>query len=125
MPDLPETVIKAWDQREGPAVLATVSDSGQPNAIYVGAIKLLDACRFVISDSSFHKTRANIANGSLASVLFLTTDYNSYQIYGRLEYMTSGEVFDDLPNWIDPQYPPVAAVVVHVEEVYNGAVRLA
>jgi len=124
MPILPEIVSEAWEQREGPCVLGTVDSQQQPNIIYIGAIKKLTESTFVVADSAFHKTRANIANGSKGSLLFITKEWKAYQIICRIETLTSGELFDDLPNWVDPQYTSVAAVVLHVEEVFSGAEKL-
>jgi hypothetical protein len=44
---------------------------------------------------------------------------------GRFEYVTAGPVFEEMKRWNPPRHPGVAAAVLHVEEVYNGAERLA
>lgn len=124
MPDLPQQVQEAWEHKEGPAVFATVSETGQPNVAYVGSVKILNDSSFVLMDRSYVKTRANILSGSRGSLLFMAPDCMTYQIYGTLEYLTSGPLFDDLPNWADRQFIPVAAVVLHVEEVYNGPLKM-
>jgi hypothetical protein len=56
-----ELVAKAWNNREGPAVLATVDASKKPNAIYVGE-------GFIVADNYFCKTLANIENGAPGAI---------------------------------------------------------
>ncbi len=34
MAQLPEKVVEAWEEREGPIVLTTVDNGGKPNSIY-------------------------------------------------------------------------------------------
>ncbi len=62
--------------------------------------------------------------GSTGSVLYLTPDKKAYQVKGRIEYLTEGEIFTGMKSWNDPKHPGVAAAVLHVEEVYSGAERL-
>ena len=38
MAALPEKVIKAWEDREGPIILSTVNGDGIPNAIYATCV---------------------------------------------------------------------------------------
>ena len=121
---LPEIVSKAWEDREGPAVLSTVDRSGMPNAIYVTCIKKISEDKLIIADNYFNKTRANIAHGSKGSLLFLTKERKSYQVKGTFEYFTSGAIYDDMKTWLAPKYPGRAATVLHVKEVYSGADKL-
>lgn len=41
-----ELIAQAWENREGPAVLATVDAAKAPNVIYVGEIRLSSGHRF-------------------------------------------------------------------------------
>jgi len=124
MATLPQPVSEAWQRRDGPAVFVTVDPQGTPNAIYVGSVRLYDAGRFVIADNYFDKTRANILAGSAGALLFITTDRLAYQIKGRLEYLTSGPLYEHMRTWVDPTRPRRAATVLHVEQVFQGATQL-
>ncbi|MHC5035351.1 MAG: pyridoxamine 5'-phosphate oxidase family protein [Planctomycetota bacterium] len=124
MPPLPEAVSEAWDERQGPAVFTTVDKNGMPNSVYVGNLSKLTEEKLIIADNYFHKTRANVLDGSRGALLFITTKGEAYQIKGGLERHTSGEIYDDMKQWLDPRHPGVAAVVLNVEEVYRGANRL-
>jgi hypothetical protein len=43
-----------------------------------------------------------------------------------LEYLTEGKIFDEMKNgWLDKKHPGHAATVIHIEEVYSGAEKLA
>ena len=121
---LTENVSKAWESRVGPVALVTVDTQGMPNAIYATCVHKYGNDKIVIADNFFHKTRANILAGSKAALLFITKDNASYQIKGTLEYLTSGEIFDDMKTWLDPKLPGHAAAVLHVEQVYSGATQL-
>ena len=122
---LPDIVSKALDDREGPAVFTTVSEVGIPNSVYVGFVHKFSADKLVVADNYFCKTRSNIFAGGKASLLFITKERKAFQVKGGVDYETSGEIYDDMKNnWLDAKYPGHAAVVLNVEEVFNGAEQL-
>lgn len=125
MTALPEIVRQAWENRDGPAVLATVDEAGLPNVIYVGAIGLCENERIVIADNYFHKTRRNVLRGGIGAFLFIDKSGKSYQVKGRLEYHTDGEIFKLMKTWNPPQHPGRAAAALVVEQVFRGAEQLA
>ena len=126
MAKLPEEAAKAWEGREGPAVFTTVDEKGVPNTIYVTCVHKASDDQFVVADNKFHKTRANVKAGCKASLLYITKERKAYQIKGSLEYLTEGRIFDEMKNgWLDKKYPGHAATVIHIEEVYTGAKKLA
>jgi len=125
MPVLPEIVSQAWDRRHGPIVLATVDSAGRPNIIYATCVRRYGEDKIVIADNYFSKTQANILAGSKGALLLITDDHKAYQIKGTFEYLTSGEIFDDMKTWLDPKHPGHAAVVFHMEQVFSGAIQLA
>lgn len=120
-----DRVIQAWEERDGPAVFATV-DAAQsmPNAIYVGEIRYIPGKGFIIADNYFSKTRANIKRGCKGAILFLTKERKSFQVKGTLSYHTGGPIFANMQSWHDPKYPGVAAVLFRVEKAYSGAEEL-
>jgi predicted pyridoxine 5'-phosphate oxidase superfamily flavin-nucleotide-binding protein len=124
MPVLPEVVIKAWENREGPIVLTTVDALGTPNAIYATCVSKYSEDTLVVADNFFNKTRANILAGSPASLLFITKEGESYQIKGKIEYHTEGAVFDDMKQWNPTSLPGHAAAALKVEHVFSGAKKL-
>ena len=125
MTEAKEVLEQAWNNREGPAVLATVNGDHTPNVIYVGEIKYEPDVGFVVADNYFDKTRRNIKNGSTrGAVLFITKEGKAYQVKGSLGYHTDGPFFNDMQSWHNPKHPGVAAAVLHMEEVYNGSEKL-
>ncbi len=125
MINIPESVLTAWADREGPIVLTTVDAAGVPNAIYASSVSLHGENTVLVADNYFKKTRANILAGSRASVLFITKERKAYQLKGHLEYHTSGPVFDTMKSWNSPKHPGVAAAALKVEQVYSGGEQLA
>lgn len=124
MAQLPEEVRAAWEKREGPIVLTTVDEKGQPNSIYATCVSMFDEETLVVADNYFDKTRRNLHAGSRGSLLFITAEGKSYQVKGRMEYHTEGAVFQDMKKWNPAKHPGHAAAVLIVEEVYSGAKKL-
>jgi len=124
MAALPEQVLQAWEEREGPVVLTTVDADGKPNAIYATCTAIYGTDRIVVADNYFAKTQANILAGSKGSLLFITKDTKSYQIKGSIAYIKEGAVFDDMKQWNPTKHPGHAAAAVSVEEVYSGSEKL-
>lgn len=124
MAALPEQVIKAWEDREGPVVLTTVDAEGKPNAIYATCTAMFGNDRIVVADNYFAKTQANILAGSKGSLLFITKEKKSYQIKGGIVYHKEGAVFEDMKQWNPTKHPGHAAAAVMVEEVYSGSEKL-
>lgn len=122
---LPQIVSEAWEKREGPIVFGTVDTEGTPNLVYMTCVKKVADDQIVLVDNFFHKTRANITAGSKGSMVFITDEGKSFQVKGTLEYQASGPVYDDMKCWNSEKLPGVAAVVLHVEQVFSGATKLA
>jgi predicted pyridoxine 5'-phosphate oxidase superfamily flavin-nucleotide-binding protein len=124
MAQLPGIVVTAFDEKEGPAIFATVDAEGVPNVAYVMPFKIIDGDKIAISDHYLNKTRTNILAGSKGALLFITKENTPYQIKGSLDYQTSGPIFDDMKASVGSQHPGVAVVVLNVHEVYGGGQRL-
>lgn len=124
MTKMPEEVSRKWKNRRGPAVFTTVNANGEPNAIYVSCIRKRNSEQFVIADNYFDKTKTNIRTNSYGSILFITEDDESFQIKGSLSYHTEWEVYDEMKDWLDPDFPGHGATVLSVDRVYSGAERL-
>ena len=124
MTSLPETVRQAWEDRDGPVILATIGADGAPNIIYVTCVGVLGDDRIVVADNYFDKTRKNLLRGCQGAILFRDKKGKAYQIKGSLEYHTKGEVFDFMKTWNPPEHPGHAAAALRVEVVFSGAEKL-
>ncbi len=124
MKKLPESVSRAWDEREPICVLTTVAPDGTPNTIYVGVVGLFDDSTFFVANNYFQKTKENILSGSKASLLFLTKDRKSFQIKGPIELQDSGPIFEEMKRINPEKYPGHSAAVLRVEAVFSGAEQL-
>jgi uncharacterized protein len=124
MVSLTKAVREAWDNRDGPAIFATVGEGGVPNIIYVTCVAAYGDDCLVVADNYFSKTRANLKRGGKGAILFRSKDGKAFQVKGTLEYHTSGPVFDHMKTWNPKEHPGHAAAVLTVEEVYSGAERL-
>jgi len=107
-----------------PIPVATVSADGVPNVALVGLLKILDDETILISDNYFKKTEANIkANPQIALMAYDSNAKKAYQVKGSVERVTSGSIYDDMVEWVhskNANLPAKAAVIMHVEEVFNS-----
>ena len=124
MKKLPEIASKAWDDRQDAIVFSTVSADGSPNSIYATCVSKRNENSIVVANNFFKKTMENIRSGSTGSILFITKDNKSYQIKGKIDYFTEGEIFDEMKKWNPARLPGHGAAVITFEEVYAGAERL-
>ncbi len=121
---LPEKVCEAWKNREKAIVFTTVDDKGLPNSIYATCTDLFMESEVVVANNYFDKTMSNIEAGSLASVLFITTDGTSYQLKGTVSYHTQGVYYDFMKAFNPAKHPGHGAVVLHVLKAYSGSTYL-
>mgnify|MGYP006291422325 CR=1 FL=1 len=124
MPALPQDIVDAWSDREGPIVFTTVSKDGTPNAIWASCVEMMGDDAIVVANNFFDKTLANVRAGGSGSVLFITKDKKGYQLKGEIEYHESGKVFDFMKEWNPEKLPGHAAALVRVREAYQGATRI-
>jgi hypothetical protein len=124
MTALPEQISQAWQNHEGPVILATVGADGAPNIIYVTCTGMHGADGLVVADNYFAKTRANIHAGSRGALLFRDPEGKAYQVKGTWEYHSEGPVFAAMKQWNPAKHPGHAAALLRVEEVYSGAKRI-
>jgi len=124
MSTLTQQVIEAWENRDGPVILATVNKDGKPNIIYVTCVGIFGDARLVVADNFFNKTRQNLLQGCKGAILFRSKDGKAYQVKGTMEYHKDDEVFKQMKTWNPPQHPGHAAAALRVEEVYSGAEKL-
>lgn len=124
MAKLSKEIIEAWENREGPVVLATVDENGTPNIIYATCVGKFADDTLVVADNYFDKTRRNLRRGSRGAILFMTKDKKAFQAKGMLEYHESGPIYDDMKKWNPTQHPGNAAAALRVAEVYQGAEKI-
>ena len=107
------------------AVLATVSEKGVPNAVPVGAKKILDDETIIISDQFFSKTLANLKNNGQVTVMFWE-GFEGYQLKGRVIIETSGPRFEEVVRWVEDLSAKIGfplkskgAVILKIDEIYG------
>ena len=120
MAQLPEAVKKAISQEDNFSV-ATSSKDGTPNVIYIKYLKVVDDETILIADNYFSKTRDNILSFGKIAFAVLDEEKGSFQVKGTAVRFTEGPMFDEVQKWVPDRLPRVAAVVMHVEDIYNGA----
>jgi len=109
------------------AVLATATGDGTPNAVPVGAKKIIDDETILISDQFFGKTLANMkANPKVA--LTYWEGHEGYQIKGTVTIETSGPRYDETAKWIEEKSSKAGfplkskgAVILKIDEIYGVA----
>jgi len=124
MAKLPKAVTEAMSKQKSFPV-ATSSSNSVPNVAYITYLKAVDDETVLIVDNYLNKTRENVVNVGNVSFAVLDEKKGSYQVKGVAQRLTQGELFDEVQQWVPDKYPKVAAVVMKVEEVYNGAEKIA
>lgn len=107
------------------AVFATASSDGIPNAVPVGAKKIIDNETLLISDQFFNKTLANIKDNPKASITFWE-GHDGFQIKGSVFIETTGSRFEETAKWIEEMGNKIGAplkskgaFIFEIEEIYN------
>jgi predicted pyridoxine 5'-phosphate oxidase superfamily flavin-nucleotide-binding protein len=108
-------------------VLATATGDGRPNAVPIGAKKIIDAETILISDQYFNKTLANIKTNPRVSVMYWE-EREGYQLKGTVTIETSGKRYEETARWIGElsakfglSLKSKGAIIFKIEEIYNLA----
>jgi hypothetical protein len=99
---------------------ATASKNGIPNAVPIGAFKILDDEILLISDQYFNKTLSNIKENPKVAISYWG-EKGGFQIKGTVTLHTGDEVFRQDVVWMKkllPQLVPKSAVEMKITEVY-------
>jgi len=99
---------------------ATVSRDKVPNAVPIGAFKILDDETLLISDQYFNKTLANIKENPNVAISYWG-EKGGYQIKGTVTLHTGDEIFRQDVAWMKelrPHLVPKSAVVMKITGVY-------
>ena len=106
-------------------VLATATSDGTPNAVPVGAKKILDDETILISDQFFNKTLANLKSNPKVSVTFWE-GHEGYQLKGSIIIETTGQRYEETAKWIEDMgnaagFPlkSKGAVILKIDEIYG------
>ena len=101
--------------------LGTASKAGIPNAVPIGAFKLLDDETMLISDQFFNKTLANLKENHHASVTWWG-EKGGFQIKGTTTIHTNDEIFKADAAWVKELKPNLvakSAVVLKITDVFQ------
>lgn len=106
-------------------VLVTASTDGTPNAVPVGAKKILDDETVLISDQFLNKTLANMKSNPKVAITFWE-GHEGYQLKGSVTIETSGQRFEETARWIDELSAKAGfplkskgAVILKIDEIYG------
>lgn len=126
MAQMTERMMELFD-KVPTVVLSTVSEDGTPNAVPVGAKKIIDDVTILMSDQFFNKTLANMKANPRVAVTFWE-DSEGYQLKGSVTIETSGQRFEDTARWIYERSKELGfpvkskgAVILQIEEIYGVA----
>ena len=106
------------------AVLATSTKDGVPNAVPIGAKKIIDPETVLVSDQFFNKTIENIRSNPRVSLMYWE-GHEGYQLKGTVTVETSGNRFEETARWIEERGKDIGfplrskgAVILKIEEIY-------
>ena len=105
-------------------VLSTASIDGTPNAVPVGAKKIIDDETILISDQFFNKTLANMKANPKVAVTYWE-GREGYQLKGTVTIETTGQRYEETAKWIEEMSSKTgfplkskAAIILKIEEIY-------
>jgi len=106
------------------AVLATATADGTPNAVPIGAKKIINPENVLISDQFFNKTLINLQSNPTASLMYWE-GHEGYQLKGSVTIETSGQRFEETSRWMDERSREIGfplkskgVVILQIEEIY-------
>jgi predicted pyridoxine 5'-phosphate oxidase superfamily flavin-nucleotide-binding protein len=106
-------------------VLSTSTVDGTPNAVPVGAKKIIDSETILISDQFVNKTLANMKANPRVSVTYWE-GHEGYQLKGTVTIETSGQRYEETAQWINELSVKVGfplkskgAIIMRIEEIYG------
>jgi hypothetical protein len=106
-------------------VLSSSTVDGTPNAVPVGAKKIIDSETILISDQFFNKTLANMKANPRVSVTYWE-GHEGYQLKGTVTIETSGQRYEETVQWISELSVKVGfplkskgAIIMRIEEIYG------
>jgi uncharacterized protein len=109
------------------AILATATGDGAPNAVPVGAKKIIDDETILISDQFFNKTLANLKANPKVAVSFWE-GYEGYQIKGTATIENSGKRYEETAAWIEDMgnkagmpLKSKGAVIIKIDDIFGLA----
>ncbi len=109
------------------AILATATADGTPNAVPVGAKKIIDNETILISDQFLNKTLANLKANPKVAVTYWD-GHEGYQLKGTITIETTGKRFEETAAWIEEMgnksgFPlkSKGAVILKIDEIYGLA----
>jgi len=127
MPALTEKMKEAFGKhgKQGTYVVATASKNGVPNAVPIGAVKLIDDETILLSDQFLNKTLANLNENPTVAISFWD-GFEGYQIKGKAEVTNQGKIFDETVAWVTKigekvgvTLRPKNVVIVKIQEIYS------
>jgi hypothetical protein len=101
--------------------LATSSKDNTPNAVPIGAFRILDDGTLLISDQFFNKTLQNMKDNPKAAISWWG-EKGGFQVKGSVTLHTNDEVFRKDVAWMKefkPHLTPKSAVIMKFTDVYH------
>jgi predicted pyridoxine 5'-phosphate oxidase superfamily flavin-nucleotide-binding protein len=111
--------------KQGVFVLGTADQNGVPNAVPVGAVKILDDETILVSDQYLHKTLNNLRENPKVAISFWEMG-EGYQIKGEATIHTQGKIFEQTVEWIRQFSEKIGhplkskgAIVIKITAIYS------
>ncbi len=106
-------------------VLTTATTDGTPNAVPVGAKRIIDDETILLSNQFFNKTEANLKSNPKVAVTFWEGQ-EGYQLKGTVTVETSGPRYEETAKWIEELGNKIGfplkskgAVILKIDAIYG------
>ena len=104
------------------SVVATASKDGIPNLGPKGSLHVVDEETLVYSEATVRKTLQNLSENPRVAVLVVDrAQRKGYQLKGRVEILSSGDLFDQVARRQEKRgfSGPKKVIKIKVEETYS------
>jgi predicted pyridoxine 5'-phosphate oxidase superfamily flavin-nucleotide-binding protein len=99
----------------------TVDNNGVPNVVAIGSKKIVGKNKVWVIDTYFDKTKQNLERNPNVSIT-MWYGLDGYQMKGKAQYFSSGDVFDKAKKWIlklKPGKKVKGVVEVKITDIYS------
>jgi len=101
-----------------PLLIATADNKGNPHAIAVSCVKVIDNKRLLITDNYMRITRKNIISNGKIEIVVYDKNWKGYRVKGKAKYYNSGKWLEFVKKMKEnKRHPAKGAIIVNISNI--------